>query len=141
MLFRSLKTVLDEAEIVFVALPATSLTQGLLSKELLAGMKGKFLVNVGRGSIVDEEGLYLALKEGILLGAGIDAWYTYPQSGRVGAPSRYPIHQLPNVILSPHVGGSTHQATARAVDQTLANIREYLLTGSCSSKADLEAMY
>ena len=136
-----LKPALDEAEIVFVTLPATNLTQGLLSRELLLGMKGKFLVNVGRGSIVDEEGLYLALKDGILLGAGIDAWYTYPQSGRTGAPSRYPIHQLPNVILSPHVGGSTHQATARAVVQTLDNIREYLKTGSCVSRADLDAMY
>jgi phosphoglycerate dehydrogenase-like enzyme len=136
-----LKTALDEAEIVFVTLPATNLTQGLLSKELLAGMKGKFLVNVGRGPIVDEEGLYLALRDGILLGAGIDAWYTYPQGGRTGAPSRYPIHKLPNVILSPHVGGSTHQASARAVDQTIANIREYLRTGDCASKADLEAMY
>ena len=48
---------------------------------------------------------------------------------------------LPNVILSPHVGGSTHQASARAVDQTIANIREYLRTGDCASKADLEAMY
>ncbi len=136
-----LQTALADAELVFVTLPATKLTDGLLSRELLAGMKGKFLVNVGRGSIVDEEGLYLALKDGILLGAGIDAWYTYPQSGRKGDPSRYPIHKLPNVILSPHVGGSTHQATARAVVQTIANIREYLNIGDCASKADLEAMY
>lgn len=132
---------IDTAEIVFVALPATPLTDGLLTKEILASMKGKLLVNVGRGSIVDEEGLYLALKDGILAGAAIDTWYVYPAAGKVGAPSRFPIHELPNVILSPHVGGSTNQASARAVDQTVENLREYLKRGSCSIEADLRAMY
>lgn len=129
------------AEIVFVVLPATPLTKGLLTRDLLASMKGKVLVNVGRGSIVDEEGLYLALKDGVLKGAAIDTWYTYPQSGKIGAPSRFPIHEFPNVILSPHVGGSTNQASLRAVDATVGNIRDYLENGTCASEADLDVMY
>jgi len=100
----SLKEVLDIAEIVFITLPATSETEGLISKDHLMSMKGKFLVNVGRGSIVDEEGLYEALKSGVLKGAALDTWYTYPTTGVKGAPSRFPIHTLPNVVLSPHVG-------------------------------------
>ena len=129
------------AEIVYAILPATPLTAGIVSRELLASMKGKFLVNVGRGATVDEEGLYLALRDGVLKGAAIDTWYAYPASGKVGAPSRFPIHELPNVVLSPHVGGSTNQATARSVEATVKNIRDYLNTGHCEREADLAAMY
>ena len=136
---------IDEAiarsEIIFIALPATPLTEGLLTREMLASMKGKFLVNVGRGSIVDEEGLYLALRDGVLKGAAIDTWYTYPKTSKIGPPSRFPIHELPNVILSPHVGGSTNQASLRSIDETVENIRDYLRKGSCKSEADLKAMY
>jgi len=108
---------------------------------MLMSMKGKFLVNVGRGSIVNEEGLYEALKSGVLKGAAIDTWYTYPVTGVLGAPSRYPIHKLSNVVLSPHVGGSTNQASARSIEDTVANIRSYLMTGRGIWKADLSKMY
>lgn len=137
----TLKEAVDTAEIIFVALPATSETEGLISKDLLMGMKDKFLVNVGRGAIVDEEGLYEALKGGILKGAAVDTWYTYPKTGVIGAPSRYPVHTLPNIILSPHVGGSTNQATRKSVEDTLQNIRAYLRTGKGIWKADLRKMY
>lgn len=137
----SLDQALEEAEIVFVALPGTEETKGLLSRERLARMKGKLLVNVGRGSIVDEEGLYIALKEGILRGAAIDTWYQYPKEGKIGSPSRFPIHELPNVLLSPHVGGSTHQASSRSVDSTMEKLEDYLKTGSCAGEADLRAAY
>lgn len=129
------------SEIIYIALPATPLTDGLISKEVLKKMSGKFLVNVGRGSIIDEQGLYESLRDGLLLGAAIDTWYTYPATGKVGAPSRFPITQLPNVILSPHVGGSTNQASARSISNTVDNIRAYLDHGDCDSKADLRAQY
>jgi phosphoglycerate dehydrogenase-like enzyme len=132
----------QEAELLFITLPLTPATQGLFTKELLLSAKGKFLVNVGRGPIVDEEGLYLALKDGILKGAAIDTWYTYPQGGAtVGAPSRFPIHELPNVILSPHVGGSTTDGVRHAVKETVENIAEWLETGTCRREADLREMY
>jgi len=132
---------IEAAEIVYVALPGTKETENLITKEILMSMSGKFLVNMGRGSIIDEEGLYNALSQGILKGAAIDTWYTYPKSGSRGAPSRYPIHLLKNVILSPHVGGSTNQATKKSVDDTLQNIRSYLKTGQGLWCADLRKMY
>lgn len=141
MVLSDLQETISKAEIIFIALPATPLTEGLLSHEILLSMKDKFLVNVGRGSIVDEAGLYEALEKKILKGAAIDTWYTYPPVGKVGAPSRFPINKLPQVILSPHVGGSTNQATLKAVDVTIANIRDYLRTGTCRNEADLSAMY
>ena len=68
---------------------------------------------------MDEEGLYLSLKDGILAGAAIDTWYVYPQGGAVkGEPSRFPINHLPNVILSPHVAGSARESAAANVEQT-----------------------
>lgn len=131
-----------DAEIVYVALPLTDETEGIVSRELLASMKGKFLVNVGRGPIVDEEGLYLALRDGVLSGAAIDTWYVYPPKGSSGCvPSRFPIHELPNVVLSPHVGGMTGEAVVMNTAQTLDNVARWLSTGSCGAKVDLRANY
>jgi phosphoglycerate dehydrogenase-like enzyme len=137
-----LATAVNDAELLFIALPLTPSTQGLFTKELLLSAHGKFLVNVGRGSIVDEEGLYMALKDGVLKGAAIDTWYTYPQGGATtGAPSRFPIHELPNVILSPHIAGSTRDGLAHRVGETIEKIAEWLTTGRCSQEADLREMY
>ncbi|MCX7024973.1 MAG: 2-hydroxyacid dehydrogenase [Spirochaetes bacterium] len=130
------------AAIVFVTLPLTDSTRGLVSRELLMTMKDAFLVNVGRGEIVDEEGLYAALRDGVLRGAGIDTWYNYPERGSdTGFPSRFPIHELPNVVLSPHVAGSTHEAVAKNVEEILDNLETWLRTGSCDARVDLREMY
>jgi phosphoglycerate dehydrogenase-like enzyme len=137
-----LRAVIGGAELVFVALPLTPATRGLLSKEVLLSMRDKFLVNVGRGSIVDEEGLYLALSGGVLKGAAIDTWYEYPQGGATeGAPSRFPIHELPNVVLSPHVGGSTREAAPINMEDTMRNIAAWLRGESCANEADLRELY
>lgn len=137
-----LNTALDKAELVFVALPLTQETRGLLSANLLARMHGKFLVNVGRGGVVDEEGLYRALKNGTLKGAAIDVWYTYPGMGKpFGRPSGFPFEMLPNVILSPHLAGFTQQAAILNIQQTIENIRAYLRTGKALSEVDLSLMY
>lgn len=141
-LMPTMQEAIDAAEIIYIALPGTNETENLLSKEILMGMRGKFLVNVGRGAIVNEEGLYEALSKGVLKGAAIDTWYGYPKDGGVvGAPSRYPINKLPNVIVSPHVGGATNQATQKSVGTTLQNIRAYLKTGKGIWLADLKKMY
>ncbi len=132
----------DEAELLFIALPLTPATTGLFSKEILASARGKFLVNVGRGPVVDEEGLYLALRDGILKGAGIDTWYVYPQGGADrGAPSRYPIHELSNVVLSPHVAGSTREAGELAQAETIDNIAKWLAGERCANEVDLRELY
>jgi phosphoglycerate dehydrogenase-like enzyme len=137
-----LRAAVDSAELLFIALPLTQATSGLFSKELLMGARDKFLVNVGRGPVVDEEGLYLALKGGILKGAAIDTWYSYPQGGATeGAPSRFPIHELPNVVLSPHVAGSTRDAAPLNQDQTIANIRSWLRGERCANEVDLHELY
>ena len=138
----NLDEALQEGELIFICLPLTEQTKGMFSAELLAGLKGKFLVNLGRGGIVDEEGLYRALKDGILKGAGIDVWYGYPKEGEdQRIPSKYPIHELPNVVLSPHVAGFTPQAATLNIEQTIDNIRAYLKTGRPVFEVNAESMY
>jgi phosphoglycerate dehydrogenase-like enzyme len=130
------------SEILFIALPQTPATAGLFSKEILLSARGKFLVNVGRGAVVDEEGLYLALRDGVLKGAAIDTWYRYPQGGSTeGAPSRFPVHELPNVVLSPHVGGSTREAMPISMDATCADIARFLRGEECENEVDLRELY
>ncbi len=130
------------ADIVFIALPLTDATRGIVGQAELAAMRGAFLVNVGRGDVVDEGALYAALSDGTLAGAGLDVWYTYPKDGAdVGAPSRFPIHTLPNVVLSPHVAGSTHEAVGLNVSQTVANVERWIRTGDAEHRVDLRASY
>jgi phosphoglycerate dehydrogenase-like enzyme len=137
-----LAAAVEWGELLFVTLPLTPSTEGLLSKELLLAARGKFLVNVGRGAVVDEEGLYLALKDGVLRGAAIDTWYTYPEKGAVrGQPSRFPIHELPNVILSPHVAGSCREAVAASAEAVIENLASFLATGRAPNEVDLREMY
>ncbi len=132
----------DSSELLFVTLPLSSETEGLFSKEVLLSAAGKFIVNVGRGRVIDEEGLYLALRDGVLKGAAIDTWYEYPKAGALsGEPSRFPIRELPNVIFSPHVGGSTREASVIAAVQSMENITEWLLPGRCAREVDLARMY
>jgi phosphoglycerate dehydrogenase-like enzyme len=137
-----LQEAIDRAELLFVTLPLTEGTRNLFSEEILSGMQGKFLVNVGRGEVVNEKGLYRALKEGVLLGAAIDVWYNYPKAGKEYAnPSQYPIHELPNVILSPHLAGFTPQAARLNIEQTIENVRSYLKNGNPVFEVGLKQMY
>ncbi len=137
-----LEAALEKSELVFITLPLTDATHGLFSQEILMGMTDKFLVNVGRGEVVDEKGLYRALEQGILRGAAIDAWYRYPGKGVTEAvPSRYPFHELPNVILSPHLAGFTYQAALLNIEQTFENISAYIKTGRPVFEVDPEVMY
>jgi phosphoglycerate dehydrogenase-like enzyme len=130
------------AEIVFVTLPLTELTRGLVDAHVLSAMKGAYLVNVGRGDVVVEADLYQALVDGTLSGAALDVWYTYPEKGCTeGWPSRFPFHELPNVVLSPHVAGSTHEAVDMNVIQTVENVQRWVLTGDARHRVDLNASY
>ena len=64
---------------------------------------GAFLINLARGPIADEEALYRALRDGVIGGAALDTWWRYPSAGDPQPRlSRYPFHELPNVIMTPH---------------------------------------
>ncbi len=95
---------------LIVAIPQTEDTEGLIRYEHLKrlGSEG-LLVNMARGVVIDEEGMFRALKEKLIAGAAIDVWYEYrPESDDTGKkyPYHHPFHELDNVVLSPHRGPS-----------------------------------
>jgi len=137
---------IDKSFLIFICLPLNNQTKGLINSQVLESMKGKFLINVSRGSIVDEDALYNALKNGTLAGAALDVWYNYPGKFAAGKneqvyPSNKPIYDLPNVVISPHKASNTTEAIKAMIDDTLQNIREYLLTGRTKDLVEKERMY
>lgn len=130
----SLNNAIGKSEIVFICLPLNTETEGMINAEVLNNMKGKYLINIGRGKIVDEEALYNALKNGILAGAALDVWYNYPGKTKKEPvfPSKFPFHELPNLVLSPHKASHTTDAIRAMIDDTVDNVRNYLLSGHLS---------
>jgi len=117
---------LTETDILMMALPRTSQTEGMIGKhelELLG--KDAVIINVARGIIIEEEAFYAALKNGIIAGAGIDVWYNYdPDADENGNkyPTDYQFHDLDNVVLSPHRAASPFENLERW-DEQLDNLR------------------
>jgi D-3-phosphoglycerate dehydrogenase len=96
-----LPKVLSAADAVVLALPLTEATRGLIGAEQLAAMRpDAWLVNVGRGELVDTTALVEALSGGSIGGAALDV--TDPEP----LPEGHPLWALPNVILTPHVGAT-----------------------------------
>lgn len=119
-----------KSDILFTALPLTPETKGLINAEILAEMKGKYIINVGRGETISEVALYNALKDGILKGAALDVWYKYPRLDPEPVfPANLPFWELPNVLLSPHKSSQTEAARIEMTDDTAENIRSFLLNG------------
>ncbi len=96
------------ADAVVVSLPLAPDTTGLVGAAALAAMRpGAVILNVGRGPVIDEQALYDALAAN-RISAVIDTWYRYPTAAEPGAmPSSLPFHDLPNVVMTPHMSGWT----------------------------------
>jgi phosphoglycerate dehydrogenase-like enzyme len=116
---------LPVSDVLFLSLPLTSETEGLIgARELALLPDGAILVNVSRGAIVDEEALYAELERGRLR-AGLDVWYDYPGSKdarKATEPSSYPFGELPNVVMTPHLAGHcerTEELRARELSRLL----------------------
>jgi phosphoglycerate dehydrogenase-like enzyme len=105
----ALPALLPAADFVVVAIPHTAETTALIGEAELSTMKPTaYLVNVARGPIVDERGLYVALHDKVIAGAANDVWYIYPNAlDQTRRPATYPFHELPNIIMSPHNAGTT----------------------------------
>ncbi len=106
---RSLDAVLEESDFVTLHVPETPQTKNLIGKAELARMRaGSYLINLSRGTVVDIEALADALTSKHLAGAAVDVFPEEPESN--GEGFRSPLQGLANVILTPHIGGSTSEA-------------------------------
>jgi phosphoglycerate dehydrogenase-like enzyme len=121
---------LAEVDVVVVSLPLTPQTLGLVNAAAFAAMRPTaWLVNVGRGPVVEEQALYDALKARRIGGAIIDTWYQYPSADRPEcAPSKLDFAALPNAVMTPHMSGWT-SGTVRRRQETMADNISRLATG------------
>ena len=102
-------TLLAQADVVSCHVPAAKTTEGLIDAAAIDRMKSKaVLINASRGKIVDLDALANRLRAGHLLGAAIDVFPVEPKSN--DDPFESPLQGLRNVILTPHIGGSTMEA-------------------------------
>ena len=103
-----LDEVLRRADYLAITLTLSAATRGLLGARELGLMKPTaLLINVARAEIIDEEALYQALSRRTIAGAALDVWYRYPAGPGPTLPARRPFHELPNVLMTPHMSGWT----------------------------------
>lgn len=116
-----LPELLPQADFVILALPLTAATRGLFGAEQLGRMRpGAWLVNLGRGPLVDEEALIAAVRGGVIGGAALDVFSSEP------LPAGSPLWSLPNVIVSPHMSGDFRGFEQALSGLFLAQLRRYL---------------
>ncbi|GBC98652.1 Glycerate dehydrogenase [bacterium HR17] len=134
--YEGLRLMLPECDVVVVTAALTPQTRYLIGQNELASMKrGALLINVARGAIVDEAALVEALQSGQLAGAGLDVFEDEP------LPPESPLWRLPNVILTPHVGGMSDRTRQRIFERFLDNLRRFLAGEPLVGVVDKEAGY
>jgi len=128
----SLEAVLSQADVVSLHVPETPETEWMIGHQQLAMMKpGSLLINAARGRVVDIQALADALKSGQLAGAAIDVFPTEPETNK--QPFESVLRGLHNVILTPHIGGSTEEAQASIGAEVAAKLVAYSDIGSSIS--------
>jgi phosphoglycerate dehydrogenase-like enzyme len=120
--------VIAQSDYLLISMPATPAALGLVDRRRLSLMKSTaFLINVARAEIVDEDALYEALAGGSIAGAALDVWYRYPRESGSTLPSTRPFHQLPNVLMTPHVSGWTDgmlDARAKLIAENIRRVAD-----------------
>ncbi len=125
----SLDELLKTSDVISLHVPSNKSTSKLITEAKLRKMKkGAFLINNARGSVVDLDALAKVLQEGHLAGAAIDVFPVEPASNNDRFVS--PIQGLENVILTPHIGGSTEEAQERIGTEVTRKLVEYSDVGS-----------
>ncbi len=140
-----LATAAANADVLFLALPLTGETRGIVTRDLLAGTNRAVLVNIGRAELIDEDDLFAALTDGTLSSAGLDVWYRSPKpfwnEGPEAMPSTRPFHELANVVLSPHAASHCEEGKRGQLLGALTSLEEYLSTGRVAGAVDIERGY
>jgi D-3-phosphoglycerate dehydrogenase len=127
-----LDALLAVADVVSLHVPETPATQNMIGAAQLARMKaGSHLINASRGTVVDIEALTAALESKHLLGAAVDVFPVEPQGNDSAFDS--PLVRFDNVILTPHIGGSTAEAQANIGREVAAKLLRYSNNGSTAS--------
>jgi D-3-phosphoglycerate dehydrogenase len=127
---------LASSDFVSLHVPDTERTRGMMTAAEIGKMKkGAYLINLSRGKVVDIDALHAALKSEALAGAAVDV---YPQEPASNAePFESPLRGLDNVILTPHIGGSTQEAQANIGLEVAAALNRFRKFGSTMGSVTL----
>jgi len=115
--------VFAEADVVVVTLPGGEGTRRIIGATQLDALGDGWLINVGRGSVLDEQALAAALTEGSLRGAGLDVFETEP------LPETSPLWDVPNLVMTPHIAGASPHYGDRLTDLFVRNLAAYRGSG------------
>jgi len=136
---RTLKDVVSQADIISLHVPETLQTKNLINKNNLKYFKkGSILINYARGEVVDLPALAKAMQNGDLSGAAIDVFPWEPEKN--GDKFETPLQGLSNVILTPHIGGSTEEAQQNIGDDVSAKLFSYLESGITNGSHTVPAL-
>lgn len=118
---QAIKSMMKECDFIVVTVPRTEETYHLIAEEELAALKPTaFIVDISRGGIIKTSALKAALQEKKLAGAALDVFEQEP------LPKDHPLWDTPNLIISPHIAGSSRHYNERSVDLIIENLKRYL---------------
>jgi len=124
-----MKHLVKDADFIILSLPLTSESKGLVNEQFISLMKpSSIIVNVSRGTIIEEEALFNALRENKIRGAGLDVWWRYPKKwGSTGEPpTDMPFQDLENLVVSPHRAGYSENTEREYFQFTGENILRFI---------------
>jgi len=120
------------SDFITVHMPMSDETKGMINAAAIARMKkGVRLMNCARGGIVNEKDLYDAIQSGQVAGAALDVYETEPPAGE------FPLRELPQVVMTPHLGASTEEAQENVGIEVAEAITDYLLNGVVRNAVNL----
>lgn len=126
--YTAFEQVLQQADIVTLHCPLTETTKNLINAETLALMKPTaYLINTGRGPLIDEAALLAALENGTIAGAALDVLVKEPPE--LNDPLMQAAKRLPNLLITPHVAWASDSAVTTLVNKVAQNIEEFVATG------------
>lgn len=125
---KSLKDLMSNADVITLHVPETKQTKNLINAEILQYVKqGAIVINYARGEVMDLDALAASLKSGQLRGAAVDVFPVEPEKN--GDVFTSPLQGLPNVLLTPHIGGSTEEAQQNIGDDVSNKLLSFLEKG------------
>ncbi|XZE56887.1 D-2-hydroxyacid dehydrogenase [Planctomycetaceae bacterium SH139] len=126
-----LERLLSSSQVVILALPLNSQTEGMFNTERFGQMQpGSYLINVARGQVVKEQDLVSALQSGHIQAAGLDVTEIEP------LPERSALWDLPNVLITPHVGAQSYRRVDDTVELVCENLRRWQIGQPLYNRVD-----
>lgn len=134
--FQAIRSMIKECDFVVISTPKTPETHYLLAEEEFSVMKpSAFLIDVSRGGVVKNNALKTALQDKKIAGAVLDVFEQEP------LPKDHPLWDTPNLIISPHIAGTSRYYNERAVDLIIENLKRYLNNSSLFNTFDPDRGY